>query len=228
VRNRNRCFRCRTPLSASGGSWPVPGLIDYWKLEEDSGSRADSIGAHPLLVVGNDGPSVSGVHNEAWLFSSTDGYLQTAAFQEPDSYSLSFWLAANTDDLNPGDEIEILIKAGLGFSFDFHVQAVSNGVAKARWYVGVSPIPLESGPYTVGPFHLFIVTFDGATSQLSVDGGTFGSTSAANLPDPTSSITVWDGISNHPFIIDEIALYNRALTQTDVGILWAGGFGIFL
>jgi hypothetical protein len=95
-------------------------------------------------------------------------------------------------------------------------------------YSGSSPVAVSSATVNDDAWHHVVATYDGTTIKLYIDNTPDGSISA---PTPTwstannveigklSTTRYWDGL------IDEFAIYDRALSVTEVSNLWNGGNG---
>ena len=95
-------------------------------------------------------------------------------------------------------------------------------------YSGSAPIAASTATINDGDWHHVVATYDGTNIQLYVDNSPDGTVSA---PSPTWSTAnnveigrlgttrYWDGL------IDEMAIYDRALNATEVGLLWDSGNG---
>jgi hypothetical protein len=107
-------------------------------------------------------------------------------------------------------------------------QAVDFLVATGTTSVTVSS---TAGLLTTGVWHLVIGWLDTAAQTLNVqvDNGTIASTACTIVPVPTGILFTLGarsfGSLNFDGLMDEVALYNRALTSSERNGLWNGGAG---
>lgn len=198
------------------------GLIHYWKLDESAGSqRLDSIGSLNLTETNGPVPSVVGKHNSAAQVEVT--YLESSAWLISSPFSVSIWL-----------------------KFDSHLfdgwTAVSKmGAVSEAWMLRISDIDVPRfrtglsfgagavDPLSLGDYHLLVGTYDGNFLQLSVDGSNFFISPPGETSDAGSgTLSLVDNSGNFLHELDELAIWNRVLTQQEVTSLWNNGNGRFL
>jgi hypothetical protein len=96
-----------------------------------------------------------------------------------------------------------------------------------RMYNGAdtaTSVNLTAGPYTVGQWQHFVVTFDGTTARMYLNGTLAGSQGLAGTYEPNSDPTIGLGLggvingTENPFTggIDEFALYDTVLTPAQI------------
>ena len=86
-----------------------------------------------------------------------------------------------------------------------------------------------SGTVTIndGAWHFLVATYDGTTLRLYTDGSPDGS--AALTLNTTATIVNMGGVQNSPTLVgtvDEVAIWSRALSATEVSQLYNGGAGL--
>jgi len=203
-------------------------LAYYWPMDEVSGNRVDSIGGAILAETGGVVASGAGKRGNAARFSSATGNYLTSApatTAMTEAYSLAFWINLTAD-------------VGV-FTGIFH----NIGHDACRIWIGPGPQTLieESGggpssPIVnlgaLGVWHLcvYVLPVLGGAINMSIDGGVFsvgGATDGSGTFN--NGITVGSvGVAAIDGLMDTVMLFNKALTQADVALLWNGGNGAFL
>jgi len=220
---------------ASGSSGLLTGLTAYYQFEETSGNAADSTANALNLTLNGTLSSTTGKignaraydANTANFFSITSNSFRPGSA----SFSCTFWVYANTLSQSsfPG-----LVGMRTASNFEWwalwhHSSSTlrsgisSNGTNEtdAIWGSGLSATT----------WYLMAVVWDGANIKTSVNGGAFvstaftgpvfGGTAPFIVGKRADGGSAWDGI------IDELAFWNgRALTLTDIGLIYNSGSGL--
>ena len=233
------------PTSVSSDASLSTGLVSYWPLDEVSGTREDAKGGNDLTdnnmvpsTIGMQGNSASFTpENNTFLSISDD--VQSGL--EPANISLAVWMKSNLGSADFIDEVLISKGASPG---DYRL-SLENGRAL---FFYVNGIPVASS-YTLyadaivtpyinnlddGNWHHVIATYDGNVSKIYVDGSISAyRTIGAQVVGNTVSLTVGklingDGNDYGYFdgLIDEVGLWNRALTAEEVTKLYNDGKGL--
>ena len=102
--------------------------------------------------------------------------------------------------------------------------AYSSGGAWVSSYSGDVPYP--GGPYNDGDKHFMVGTFNGVTLGISVDNGafTYGVVDTYTTPSELK-IAHLNSVGNTPATVDEVLIFNRVITASEVSYLWNGGNG---
>ena len=208
----------------AGSTSVKPGLVAAYGFEEPSGTQAIDAsgyanhgtisnvtrvtmtqfgnvlkfnGSSPSWVTINDSASLdltSGMTVEAWVYPTAINGWRTVAMKEQTG-SASYWLYANDDSNRPSNVINV-------------------GGSVKQLSAGTQQLPINSWTHLAA-------TYDGATQKLYVNGAPAGSrtqTGAIALSNGAFRIggnSVWGG-EYFTGYIDEVRVYNRALTQTEV------------
>lgn len=210
-------------------------LVSYWKLDEASGSRADSHGSN-TLTDNNTVLSATGKINSAADFEATNTeYLScadNASLSTGDiDFTLTCWVNAESlatypvmlrkgSDINDNieyvlyyDTVNNVLKFGVTFSGTYGEVSSGSSISTATWY--------------------FITCHhDSVNNQIaiSVNDGTL----------QTASWTIGVDDSSHPFcigasvgqslwwdgLIDEVGFWKRVLTSGERTQLYNGGSGL--
>jgi len=201
-----------------------PNLIGWWKLDEESGTIAgDSSG------YGNDGtvvggaPWVSGYIDSALDLDGDDDYVDCGydpIFDTANEMTVAAWVTIRSI---PTAWACVIAKGEYSWR-------ISNENTETRFHFGITiwsaSNPSIPGDTAVGldEWHHVAGTYDGANINVYLDGsldGTVATTSpigvnAANVligENPEAAGRNWDGL------IDDVRIYNRALSQAEIGEL---------
>jgi prepilin-type N-terminal cleavage/methylation domain-containing protein len=213
------------------------GLVGYWHFDE-----ATSTTVYDASGFGNSGtlysssticanPPTSGC--PAWQaatncragsclrFDGTNDYLNLPdAVLKSDVVSVSAWIkTTETRDLRAiVDRANTSGGTSAGWRFDIR----SSGALRFRLHTNNGVVAPEGGNITDGNWHLAVGTYDGQAVRVYIDGSEVASlTLSGNIKyTGVSALTVGSqvgGTSNFlNAIIDEVRIYNRALSATEI------------
>lgn len=206
------------------------GLVGRWKLDEGMGtSTADSSGS------GNNGaltgatwvtagyPGADYANPAALRFDGND-HVQLGTMRLPANnraQTLSLWLnyasipdangqvcLAITDGQAGGERLKLGFKEG----------------RLAAFKSGNPPTLVDAAPPAPGWHHL-VYTYDGTTNRLYVDGTQRATSTTAPDTGPASNARLganFDGSEPFTGLLDEVRVYDRALSAAEVAMLFAG------
>lgn len=207
-------------------------LVSYWSMEEASGTRSDSHGTNDLTdnntVTQGTGIQSNGADFEA----SNSEYLSVAdnsSISITGDLSVSMWIYRESATnmgligkvLYPNREYQLRINDGSNL---LQLWMSSNGSSQTKKQVSWSP--LTSTWYHVG----FTYNASAGEVKFYIDGSQQGSTQTGmptNLYNGSAELRIghieagdyMDGI------IDEVALYSRTLTSSEMNWLYNSGSG---
>jgi len=205
-------------------SYLVTDLVSYYKLDETSGTTADD--AHGS----NDGSfstgvtvNQTGIIEKAYSFDGTN-YLTLANdpldfAPQTDAFSISAWVKTT-------DTYGVIVGKDGGGTLTNQVQLAMWG-GGILWSVGGTRnvISTASG-VNDNKWHHIVGTSDGSSYTLYIDNVSIGS----NTPG-TSTTSAVSSIGSRPNgwgtsgIIDEVGIWEKELTSTEVSELWNSGDG---
>ncbi|MEO6036756.1 MAG: LamG domain-containing protein, partial [Verrucomicrobiota bacterium] len=211
------------------------GLLGYWRFDEGSGTVANNTATnafHGSLV--NSPPWVSShaavalepVAANCLKFDGVNGYVQTPHAPDLNSYPLtvSAWFrTTNSAAVVQGIASKYADGSGNGWTM-----VVQSGKLRAfyfRSFVNSAMDVTSSASITDGVWHHAAMVVDASGGKLFLDGALIGSSAWSGTPgSPTSTEPLQIGrYSNYPNriigAIDEVAIWNRALTSTEIGSL---------
>lgn len=238
----------RGGAAAAAPSPLLTGLVSYWKLDEASGQRNDSHGTNHLSD-NNTVTQAAGakIGNAAQFTRANSEWLSVAdnaSLAFTNQFSLQAWVWRDSLVLNSGIAAQWTYQTS--GSWAFQTDNTGDGadlicfIANALDDAGVNWLRFDSNHVINTWYHLVLVydgTQSGNTNRLKVyqNGSilsvpTENGTIAASLQNSTGDFVLsdfggtldryWDGR------MDEVALWNRALSEPEVGDLYNGGAGL--
>lgn len=213
--NPGATARLKKP-TASGPSFPSSGLVHYYAMEEvDFDTRDDSVGTQHLEDGGSCWVRVAGKRNFGAQGSGCGDLLTTAmGFSLGTTWTIAGWFkfADIGDSQGLADQLS---------------GSLTIGVSDSGGPNAFAPDPVfcpDNIPFNT--FGLIVVTYASGTLKVSANGGTFES-GATTFTNPSDVFRVGDAGGGHPIFVDELGIWNRALTQQEVTDLYNGGAGVF-
>jgi Concanavalin A-like lectin/glucanases superfamily len=219
-------------INISAGSPPGPSTYDttiladtpvgYWPLNEISSTIAyDTTGnGHNGVYTGGFTLGQTGIGDGDYsvLLDGSTGYIDipgSVDFQ-PAALSIEFWskVANTTSGQLAMSSYNVINVDG------FYVQGTTPG-AQTSGVVGSSTV--EAGTITADIWEYIVLTWDGTTLLLYVDGSTVGSTPASSTWVGTPDLLLGSGASNY-FVsgnLAKCAFYNYALSSEQISTHYA-------
>ncbi|MEN6575328.1 MAG: LamG-like jellyroll fold domain-containing protein [Phycisphaerales bacterium] len=217
-------------LSLAGGAWAD--LAGHWKLDEGAGAvAADSSGnGHDGALLGNP-QWVAGMYGGALQFAGTSNKVDipySDQLNPADQFSLSLW--ANADPAGSGHRSPItsrddaptrgyIIYVEPGNTWQFWN---GTGVGTGTWNTVQGPA-VDLGEWT----HV-AATFSDGNKKFYINGELVGEGTSAFGPNTQQVLRIGGGASegagNYFFVgkIDDVAVFDHALTQSEVKAAMAG------
>ena len=204
---------------------PTNGLIGYWPLD-GTGNDLTSGGNHLTNTGAVPTTDRNGNANAAFSFNGSSQYMVNSApsfsFNPNDSFTVSIWYYKPA--LAGG--VAIMFGNTLAGNFIWNLQSgtanqTQFGVNKQQssWFWAI-------GSYNVGVWEHFVGVYQGGQMTLYKNGAVAGTntythTGAVAAVQP---LNVGKGISGNFFngSLDDIAIYDRALSVNEIGLLYAG------
>ena len=204
-------------------------LLSYYKMD---GGVTDELGNHD----GSDSGTINatGKINASRSFDGTNDYVQTNSFTEETTGSVNFWVKTtdNTNDIwiqtdNTGNENRGALQWNAG-QIVIYDKTTSGGSA------AIFADATSSAPLINGSWHMLTLTFTSTanTTKIYIDGvAATMSRSDASTANPIISglFTFGKRIDNYGYFdgdIDEVGIWSRELTQTDITQLYNNFDGI--
>jgi hypothetical protein len=198
--------------SSGGGLAPVLAL----GLDEGSGTTVmddSGLGNHGTIsgatwTAGRFGQALS---FNGWNTYATAGTKNIPAIGSP--MTLAFWLYV------PG--VTSNVQNALVLANTSAAAAIQAGIVNARvsvWSCGGN-ILIADGTPLPGAWHHYAYTYDGTTNCLYLDGTKVAESTTRGPSAPVTSVTLGRWVSGSEYLngrIDEVRIYNRALTASEV------------
>ncbi len=215
---------------------PTNGLVAYYQFNGNandlSGNGNNGTVTSATLVADRNGNS-----NSAYSFNGTTSYIDILNSSSLNNFgsnamTVVFWgkiLSAPTSGYNG---IIISKQSGSGLTqqgFDVAVNSTNNTYLRAGssggQYAGGG-----TGNATINVYHHYVLIYDNGTSTCYLDGALISSTpgSAATIGANTMNLLIgkanWSNVNAPNFngILDELEIYNRGLTPTEVTQIYSG------
>lgn len=228
-----------TKLMAADCTPPPSGLVGWWRGE---GNTVDEVyGNDGVLVNSNYVHYTNGVVGEAFdigpvpygVYGAVVSVPDIPAYQLTNSLSIEAWvkpLGTGAKILERGDSRPGMDPYGLSMEeaneFQFQITDPTGASARVVYH-----------QVNYGQWYYIVATLDGNSGamKLYVNGNLVAQTNTTIRPmgpliasdNPGIGIgnCHYDGINNFPFdgIIDEVSLYNRALSSNEVAAIYAAG-----
>lgn len=204
------------------------GLVAYYTNDYPSGNLIDSLGNYNLTKQSNPVYNQTGVVNKAIKMGQYSGYFSGSIDKtSEDTNSIVIWFnrsEAGTGVILFGNSNSPASKAGMRVSYDnTNVYCQVNDAGYGP--VAVSPLPPDTD------FHQVVCIYNGTTIHQYIDGEfTANSTwDGRSLKEAGNTVVIGSDISG--FIssgnssLDEISIYNRTLTTSEIIELYNLGSG---
>ena len=238
--NRTLIFENGLLINASGGSenssspnFPSSGLISYWDMDESSGTVIDSLNVSNGTNNGAT-PNVAGKINTAYDF---DGVADDISLGSDDSLfptdkiTVSSWIKVegqsgtqiilSTEVSDNGWQVRVYDNGDGTFDFASRIKTTS-AYTTARESVN---------HLNIDTWYFVVMTWDGSNIKLYINGtleetvaltGTivYGTPSCVMGDAPRNIGLNFDGI------LDEVGIWNRTLTSTEISDLYNSGDGL--
>lgn len=196
------------------------GLIGYWKMDETSGNAIDSSGNNYTGTP--TGTTVtSGKYGNARSFNGSERITTTNAQQLSD-FTISVWFK--------DDGVTTAYERLVDKSYTGGFWLGRNGSTASSWGGGIlegsAPYGIF-GTFTDGQWNHMISIRRGTTHELYANGILVASNTVSSSLLDTTAIQIGNGTTNQgaTSTIDEVRVYNRALSPAEVQALynWAPG-----
>ena len=216
----------------------MDGLVSYWPLDEVSGTREDVKGNNDLSDFNTVGQT-SGKQGFAATFSRSENQRLTILNDggiTNGAMSWSAWVQPK-QDITYGDTecFASVFDSGTHVGNDLCYDN-STGTKQLLFNRGLPGVTSHQGFYatllTVGTWHHLVMTFDGAILSAYLDGNPMGSVPAfgngviSGIDNISIGSRYWSDEHYVSAAIDEVGLWNRALTAEEVVKLYNDGKGL--
>ena len=213
----------------------IPGLVAYWSFDDDCRLNDDSGHGYPSGGLGGDVICVEGVHGQALDLSAASdmpGYAQMPNVPvPPHGHTYSLWFRP-AETIQAGDSRMDLLYGGPSADHPRpHITLNRAGDGRLGFYarlndVSFNDITTQTTQWEKGKWYHVAATWDGVTFVLFVNGKEERRAHHSSGPSNTYK-GIMLGIRRdlkHPFngSLDEVRIYNRALSSGEVRALSQG------
>jgi hypothetical protein len=209
----------------------ITNIVSYYKLEEASGSAADAAGSNTGTVTGSP-YSATGKIGSAYNFNGTTEYVQCgtgiATALNSSDFSVSLWINPDALISNPNYTSFIWNGSTEGFRIYYYNGDLIFGTLNAGggWQSSTYTTTLSASTW----YHVVATCVNGGAMKLYVNGSDVGSAATSdgmnaiagnfNIATNATAAGQWfDGT------IDEIGVWDKVLTSTEVTDLYNSGSG---
>jgi hypothetical protein len=218
-------------VSGSAASPLLTDLVAYWKLDEPSGTRFDSVGTNNLTDIGSVGSGIGKQGNAASFVAANNEYLDGGDILDigDGSLTVSCWFRT-TDN---GALVPLIGKPWGGNKAGRYAIYLTSGTVECNVQdAGGTRTATSPGTYNDGNWHLAIQVIDRANGlflyvdNVLVDSVPGAITGSLDTGDPfligfySNLIAYLDGD------VDECGVWERVLTNSEITQLYNGGAAI--
>lgn len=216
-------------------------LVHYWKLDESSGNASPTVGS---ITLTNSGTTYAAavINNGAQWGTTTATNSNTLYNTSPgtgwfnlgvnNAKTIALWFRTNATPPAASTNRFIDIRRSSSTSGEFTVSYTTDGGGRFYYYVNGTTEQYDTALTTSTWYHLAWTVSSGNAVNFyingsSVDTATWGSAgSVGNICQFGNANGSTSGNFNGPFSVDEIGLWHRELTGSEVTQLYNGGAGL--
>jgi hypothetical protein len=222
---------CRAPAAHAAIN---TGLVSFWKLNEASGSRSDSVGTNTLTETSGSVASTSGKLGSAGQFGGgSTAYLSipnNSSFNTGGGdFSISLWVYL---DNRTGTQVFASKYSGGGYAL--YYESVSHAFVFSTYAGSNFAIGTALGDPATGTWYHLVGVHDSVTKTNTIrinDQYTNTVTAVTDQPDTTGPFTIGafsTGAYTTNGRIDAVGFWNRTLTSGEITSLYNSGTGLEL
>jgi hypothetical protein len=225
-------FKTHTSGGGGGGTTLTDGLIGYWKLDETSGTNAnDEVGSSDLT---HDGATVNqaGKLGRAVSYATNDFSGSIDGTFEIQAMTVSCWV--NTTQTTNGAIVSNWEWENGGRGWEVAVGGEWNTEGRVVFFPSDGTNNVDDcfgAVINTGSWVHVAVTFDGSNVYFFVNGTRSGPYAWAHTITYNAANRLLFGArnagatNNYTGLLDEVAIYNRAMAQSGIDSLYNAGSG---
>jgi len=210
-------------------------LVSYWKLDETSGNASDSVGSNTLTNTNTVGYASALINNGAdFGTANTDKSLSTTSTLgiNGGAVAISIWVKMRTE-IGSGIQTFVENATSTGtftrYSIDYDY---NGGTRRLRFTRTKSGVAAQTVDYNVtlgtADWYHLVLTYDTTNIKGFVNGASVGTTAASGNGSSGAGGTYLgkDNLGSYSSIyLDEVGIWNRALSADEVAMLYDNGNG---
>ena len=204
---------------------PTSGLVAYYPLDGNGNDLSGNNNNLTQFGTPAASPDRNGNASGAYNFTSTTSYFQVAApsftFAPTDSFTVSMWMFKSTATGGVGVMYGTQTNNNFIWNLQSGASAIQFGVNKqgSAWF-------WAQDTYLPGSWYHMVGVYQGGSMTFYVNGAAVGTNLYTHTGALTANLPFWigRGVAGNQFngTIDEVAVWNRALSAVEIGILYAG------
>jgi hypothetical protein len=226
VRTARKLLLLHKRATGAAASSLLTDLVSYWKLDETSGTRFDSVSANNLSDIDTVGFATGKIGNAA-EFTGTN-YLSTNTVLSSGPFSVSFWM--NSDTVTR-PSARIIARYGNGVPAD---QAWRASLRDDNAVITVGSTTLSiPNIASAATWHHFSFWYNDVAQEIGIQFDTTIQTTPQTTGYVNTNVdftigTLAGGPSSVSFrgLVDEVGVWSRVLTAAERTQLYNGGAGI--
>lgn len=212
------------PLNSS---FPAEGLIAYYKFDESSGSTADdSYSMNDGVYYGNLPTQVSGKVGYGQDFEGTNDYVSMGDIMDTEVYTINLWIYPDFWANN-----YVIVRKNVAGSTGFRVFEKSGGVIRYEIQDGGNEYTIDTSDI-ISTGRWYMMTFlrhSNGTAEVYVNGTQVAYSDSTTYTLNNEGLEFGDGRGlglNIDATYDEIGIWNRALSPSEISRLYNNGEGL--
>lgn len=215
-----------------GASTLLNDLVAYWALEEASGARVDATGRGNDLTDNNTVTQAVGkLGNAAQLVVANSEFLSRTSGADLVMGDIPFTIAGwfNPDSVAPG--FQYIISKGSS-SIDYEVNLRFDSIEFTFWNGSYSTVNTITGSVVINAWQRFVCWYDPVAARLYLKLNNNADVSIPRVTAPTTTTEIFRmgqraaGGSFFGGLLDEICMWKRLLTVSEMLDHWNAGVGV--
>ncbi|MEA1907611.1 MAG: LamG-like jellyroll fold domain-containing protein [Euryarchaeota archaeon] len=208
-----------TPKPTPTPTPPDPWLVSLWHLDENEGGTAyDSIDGNDGTIIG--AAWTTGVNGSALLFDGKDDCINCGndeSLDITDEITMMAWVYASSQKTTN------IIGKGDGNGYRISIDDKDGWVCEVYYITGSKAkkckVDWGEGQATLNQWYHVAMTYNGSVLQLYVDGVKNSKSASGSLSTNSRNLYIGSNDAKQKFfdgMIDEVAIYNQALTAEEI------------
>jgi len=198
-----------------------PSLVGYWPFDYDDGSYARDRSGHVIHGTIYGASKVPGKIGGALSFDGVDDYVNAPTIPTPSGFTMLCWFKRLGNSGGTGSDIAHYLIGGVNGNRENRIQVTKTGDSVvAVVYVDETLYVSSKSIATPAAWHHVASVWDGLKVYVVLDGVFAPGTDAAGVLETGSELTsIGRMLLNWYYangIIDEVRIYNRALSAAEI------------
>lgn len=198
-------------------------LVSWWRMDDidGSGNPTDYVGSNNLTKYGNATQTSSGKFGKAFAFDGASDFLyvtNNSTLNPTTGITISAWIKSNVSDPTDRGLVSKWTTGTTGY-----MMVCSSG--KIRGYIGGTYAVSSSSISSTSVWYHVLYTWNGSVIQTYINGAADGTPAAkSSITSDSGSLQIGTynsrGQSSFNGSIDEVMIFNRALTADEITALY--------